>query len=181
MDDFIKTNCIRKTNFEKAQMIYDHIATVHGPHSNMDAQNLRRLLWDLNPADIKWRNYLTKFTHMYTTLSTMPQLDPDGKPKIGQLPIAQHHPKPDISAMNAQDQLEALKQWIAINEAEETKIKDQYPHGGPVLTFQPTELRNIYSLTAKSKGSNSLPIHPQPVCTVSRGNQMDLERFIFKN
>ena len=68
IDDFIKFECAGKSSFEKAQMVFDHIATVHGPHSNADAQSLRKILWVLNPADLKWRNYLSKFMHLYTTL-----------------------------------------------------------------------------------------------------------------
>ena len=63
IDDFIKSECSGKSSFEKAQMVFDHIATVHGPHSNADAQGLRKFLWELNPAELKWKNFLPKFMH----------------------------------------------------------------------------------------------------------------------
>ena len=102
IDDFIKSECAGKSSFEKAQMVFDHIATVHGPHSNADAQSLRKMLWELNPAELKWRNYLSKFMHLYTTLKMMPQLDADNKPRIGSLPIAIKHPKPVLDGLAAQ-------------------------------------------------------------------------------
>ena len=72
IDDFIKSECVGKSSFEMSQMVFEHIAIVHGPHSNADAQSLRKLLWELNPAELKWRNFLPKFMHLYTTLKSMP-------------------------------------------------------------------------------------------------------------
>eukprot|EP01036_Dinobryon_divergens_P037417 gene37417-48940_t len=156
IDDFIKSECVGKSSIEKAQMVFEHIATVHGPHSNADAQNLRKMLWDLNPMDLKWRNYLTKFMHLYTTLKTMPQLDADNKPKIGPLPVALlQHPKPNLNGLSMQQQLDALNQWINDNEEEEQKIKEQYPLGGPVLTFQPTDAEVFTLLQQRVKNETS--------------------------
>ena len=36
IDDFIKSECNGHSSFEKAQMVFEHIATVHEPHSNAD-------------------------------------------------------------------------------------------------------------------------------------------------
>ncbi len=157
IDDFIKSECIGKSSFEMSQMVFEHIATVHGPHSNADAQNLRKLLWELNPAELKWRNFLPKFIHLYTTLKAMPQLDADNKPKIGPLPAAIHHPKPALDGLSVQQQLDALQDWIARNQAEVQKIKDQYPHGGPILTFQPTDAEIFTLLQQRVKEASSYP------------------------
>ena len=138
-------------------MVFDHIATVHGPHSNADAQNLRKLLWELNPAELKWHNFLPKFIHLYTTLKAMPQLNADNKPKIGSLPAAIHHLKPALDGLSVQKQLDALQDWIARNQAEEQKIKDQYPLGGPILTFQPTDTEIITLLQQRIKEASSYP------------------------
>ena len=72
------------SSIEKANAVFSFVFTVHGPHSNLDAQNLRDALWDLDPSDIRWVNYLTKFTHYFTMLSSMPQLDAEGKPSADQ-------------------------------------------------------------------------------------------------
>ena len=157
IDDFIKSDCVGMTSIEKAQMVFDHIATVHGPHSNADAQNLRKILWDLNPAELKWRNYLTKFMHLHTTLKSMPQLDADNKPKLGPLPVATHHPKPDLDGLTTKQQLDALKVWIKSNEDEEQKIRDKYPLGGPVLNFEPTDAEVFTLLQQRVKEATSHP------------------------
>jgi hypothetical protein len=138
-------------------MVFEHIATVHGPHSNADAQNLRKLLWELNPAELKWRNFLPKFIHLYTTLKAMPQLDADNKPEIGPLPAAIHHPQLALEGVSVQQQLDALQDWIARNQAEEQKIKDQYLHGGPILTFQPTDTEIFTLLQQRVKEASSYP------------------------
>jgi hypothetical protein len=157
IDDFIKSDCTGMNSIEKAQMVFDHIATVHGPHSNADAQNLRKMLWDLNPTELKWRNYLTKFMHLHTTLKSMPQLDADNKPKIGPLPIATQHPKPDLDGLSTKQQLDALKLWIETNEDEEQKIRDKYPLGGPVLNFEPTDAEVFTLLQQRVKEATSHP------------------------
>ena len=157
IDDFIKSECAGKSSFEMSQMVFEHIAIVHGPHSNADAQSLRKLLWELNPAELKWRNFLPKFMHLYTTLKSMPQLDADNKPKIGHLPAAIHHPQPVLTGLDVQQQLDALQGWIAKNKAEEQKIIDQYPLGGPVLTFQPTDAETFTLLQQRIKEATSYP------------------------
>jgi hypothetical protein len=142
-----------------SQTVFEHIATVHGSHSNADAQNIRKLQWELNPAEFKWRNFLPKFMHLYTTLKAMMlQLDANNKPKIGPLPAAIYHPKPALDGLSVQEQLDALQEeWIARNQAEEQKIKDQYPLGGPILTFQPTDTEIITLLQQRVKEASSYP------------------------
>ena len=157
IDDFIKSECSGKSSFEKAQMVFDHIATVHGPHSNADAQGLRKFLWELNPAELKWKNFLPKFMHTYTTLKTMPQLDADNKPKIGPRPVAVHHPQPDLTGLSANQQLDALKEWIALNAQEEQRVTDAFPLGGPILTFQPTDAEMFTLLQQRVKESTAQP------------------------
>ena len=144
-----------KSSFKMSQMVFEHIATVHGSHSNADAQNIRKLQWELNPAEFKWRNFLPKFMHLYTTLKAMLQLDANNKPKIGPLLAALYHPKPALDGLSVQQQLDALQEeWIVRNQAEEQKIIDQYPLGGPILTFQQTDAEisypSIHSLYAQS-------------------------------
>ena len=94
--DFIKTSCDGMSSIEKANAVFSFVSTVHRPHSNLEAQNLREALWDLDPSDILWVNNLTKCTHYYTMLSSMPQLDAERKPKRGPVPTPKHIELPEV-------------------------------------------------------------------------------------
>ena len=51
------SECDGMLSIEKANAVFSFVSTVHG-HSNLDAQNLLEALWDLDPSNIRWANYL---------------------------------------------------------------------------------------------------------------------------
>ena len=128
------------SSVEKASAVFSFVSTAHGPHSNLDAQNLREALWDLDPSDIRWVNYLTKFTHYYyKMLSNMPQLDSEGKPKRGPVPPPKRIDLPETSGFLKKDQVAKWNAYRVNVEIALKEIEDKYPDGGPILTFQPTD------------------------------------------
>ena len=155
--DFIKTSCDGMLSIEKANAVFSFVSTVHGPHSNLDAQNLREALWDLDPSDIRWANYLTKFTHYYTMLSSMPQLDAEGKPKRGPIPTPKHIELPETAGLPRVNQIALWDGYRTSVENAHKEIDDKYPDGGPILTFQPTDAEIFTLLQQRVKEATAYP------------------------
>lgn len=155
--DFIKTSCDGMSSIEKANAVFNFVATAHGPHSNLDAQNLREALWDLDPSDTRWVNYLTKFTHYYTMLSSMPQLDAEGKPKRGPVPSPKRIDLPETAGFSKKNKIAIWDAYRINVETAQKEIEDKYPDGGPILTFQPTDSELFTLLQQRVKEATAYP------------------------
>lgn len=155
--EFIKTSCEGKSSTEKANAVFNFVSTAHGPHSNLDAQNLRAALWDLDPSELRWTNYLTKFSHYYTMLANMPQLDAEGKPKRGPIPEPQRISLPETTGLSKRHKVLAWEDYQARVEAAQKIIDDKYPDGGPILTFQPTDAELFTLLQQRVKEATAYP------------------------
>ena len=156
-DFIIKTSCDGMSSIEKANAVFSFVSTVHGLHSNLDAQNLREALWDLDRSDIRWVNYLSKFTHYYTMLYSMPQLNAEGKPKRGPVPTPKHIELPETAGLSRVKQIALWDGYRSRVEIAQKEIDDKYPDGGPTLTFQPTDTKLFTLLQQRVKEATAYP------------------------
>ncbi len=76
LHDFVQIKCLAMTPEQRLHVVFEHLLSTHGPHSNLDVTQLTARVTELSPNTMGWAKYLPKFMHTVTTLASMKQRDP---------------------------------------------------------------------------------------------------------
>ena len=95
LHDFMTSNCQGMNAEDRCNAVLKHLQNTHGPHSNLDVQQLTNSISELRPDTMGWSKCLMEFNHRITTLESMKQRDPvSGTVLRAERPAPRHIPRP---------------------------------------------------------------------------------------
>ena len=71
LHDFVQIKCLTMTPEQRLHVVFEHLLSTHGPHSNLDVTQLTARVTELSPNTMGWAKYLPEFMHAVTTLASM--------------------------------------------------------------------------------------------------------------
>jgi hypothetical protein len=131
LHDFVQIKCLAMTPEQRLHVVFEHLLSTHGPHSNLDVTQLTARVTELSPNTMGWAKYLPEFMHAVTTMASMKQRDPSTNEVI-------HGPKPapmphqPLTGDPAQDNI-ILRNHYTATLAEQERVDKAWPLGGPEL------------------------------------------------
>ena len=139
LHDFMTSDCQGMTAEDRCNAVLKHLQNTHGPHSNLDVQQLTNSISELRPDSMGWSKYLMEFNHRITTLESMKQRDPaTGTVLRAERPAPRYVPHTPLTGDPAQDQAIQEAHYHATKE-EQDKVMRDWPDGGPELNYKPPD------------------------------------------
>ena len=139
LHDFMTSNCQGMNAEDRCNAVLQHLQNTHGPHSNLDVQQLTNSISELRPESMGWSKCLMEFNHRVTTLEAMKQRDPvSGTVLRAERPAPRYIPHEPLTGDPAQDQAIQAAHYNATKEEQEKVLRD-WPDGGPELNYKPPD------------------------------------------
>ena len=139
LHDFVQIKCLAMTPEQRLHVVFEHLLSTHGPHSNLDVTQLTARVTELSPNTMGWAKYLPEFMHAVTTLASMKQRDPSTNEVIrGPKPAPNPVPHQPLTGDPAQDNI-ILRNHYTATLAEQERVDKAWPLGGPELNYKPPD------------------------------------------
>jgi hypothetical protein len=137
--DFVQIKCLTMTPEQRLHVVFEHLLSTHGPHSNLDVTQLTARVTEVSPNTMGWAKYLPEFMHAVTTLASMKQQDPSTNEVIrGLKPAPNPVPHQPLTGDPAQDNI-ILQNHYTATLAEQERVDKAWPLGSPELNYKPPD------------------------------------------
>ena len=137
LHDFMTSNCQEMNAEDRCNAVLKHLQNTHGPHSNLDVQQLTNSISELRPDTMGWSKCLINGIQPpnYHT-----RIDEAARPRVRnstsrRTPCIPHEP---LTGDPAQDQAIHEAHYHATKEELDKVLRD-WPDGGPELNYKPPD------------------------------------------